>query len=146
MPRKHKKANKQLLFIKSKKNQQQISFFLDTFMKKQKKIIKFFFSDALKAIKNEHLNKRLFFRSCKYMFAYVHKNYCAFCLLVCFFSAFCAFFLYVGFLCKKMKSPNYLIYITTLRPANLLKKRLWHRCFPVSFVKFLRTPFLTEHI
>ena len=24
----------------------------------------------------------------------------------------------------------------------LLKKRLWHRCFPVSFAKFLRTPFL----
>ena len=28
-----------------------------------------------------------------------------------------------------------------LRPATLLKKRLWHRCFPVNFVKFLRTPF-----
>ena len=27
---------------------------------------------------------------------------------------------------------------------TLLKKRLWHRCFPVNFVKFLRTPFLTE--
>ena len=25
-------------------------------------------------------------------------------------------------------------------PATLLKKRLWHRCFPMSFVKFLRTP------
>ena len=24
---------------------------------------------------------------------------------------------------------------------NLLKKRLWHRCFPVNFAKFLRTPF-----
>ena len=24
-----------------------------------------------------------------------------------------------------------------LRPATLLKKRLWHRCFPVNFVKFL---------
>ena len=31
-------------------------------------------------------------------------------------------------------------------PAILLKKRLWHRCFPVNFVKFLRTPFLTEHL
>ena len=29
-----------------------------------------------------------------------------------------------------------------LRPVNLLKKRLWHRCFPVNFVKYLRTPFL----
>ena len=27
------------------------------------------------------------------------------------------------------------------RPATLLKKKLWHRCFPVNFVKFLRTPF-----
>ena len=27
-------------------------------------------------------------------------------------------------------------------PANLLKKRLWHKCFPAKFVKFLRTPFL----
>ena len=33
-----------------------------------------------------------------------------------------------------------------LRPATLLKKRLWHRCFPVNFEKFLRTPFLTEHL
>ena len=29
-----------------------------------------------------------------------------------------------------------------LRSATLLKKRLWHTCFPVNFVKFLRTPFL----
>ena len=29
-----------------------------------------------------------------------------------------------------------------LRPATLLKKRLWQRCFPVNFAKFLRTPFL----
>ena len=33
-----------------------------------------------------------------------------------------------------------------LSPAALLKKRLWHRCFPVNFVKFLRTPFFTEHL
>ena len=33
-----------------------------------------------------------------------------------------------------------------LRPATLLKKRLWHRCFPVNFEKLLRTPFLTEHL
>ena len=26
-------------------------------------------------------------------------------------------------------------------PATLLKKRLWHRCFPVNFAKFLITPF-----
>ena len=34
----------------------------------------------------------------------------------------------------------------TLRPATLLKKRLWYRCFPVNFAEFLRTPFLTEYI
>ena len=28
------------------------------------------------------------------------------------------------------------------RPATLLKKRLWNRCFLVNFAKFLRTPFL----
>ena len=26
--------------------------------------------------------------------------------------------------------------------ATLLKKRLWHICFPVNFAKFQRTPFL----
>ena len=35
--------------------------------------------------------------------------------------------------------------VVGLKPATLLKKRLWHRCFPVNFVKFLRTPFFTEH-
>ena len=29
-----------------------------------------------------------------------------------------------------------------LRPAASFAKRLWHRCFPVSFAKFLKTPFL----
>ena len=29
-----------------------------------------------------------------------------------------------------------------LRPATLLKKRLWHKCSPVNFVKFLRRSFL----
>ena len=32
--------------------------------------------------------------------------------------------------------------VAGLRPATLLKKSLWHRCFPVNFAKFLRTPFL----
>ena len=31
--------------------------------------------------------------------------------------------------------------VVGLGPAALLKKRLWHRCFPVNFAKFLRTPF-----
>ena len=33
-----------------------------------------------------------------------------------------------------------------LRPATLLKKKLWYRCFSVNFVKFLRTPFLPENL
>ena len=36
--------------------------------------------------------------------------------------------------------------VPDLRPATSLKKRFWHRCFPVNFVKFLRTPFLAEHL
>ena len=36
--------------------------------------------------------------------------------------------------------------VVGLRSATLLKKRLWHRCFPVNFAKFLRTPFFAEHI
>ena len=31
-----------------------------------------------------------------------------------------------------------------LRPATLLKNRIWYRCFPVNFAKFLRTPFLQK--
>ena len=27
-------------------------------------------------------------------------------------------------------------------PATLLKKKLWYRCFPTNFGKFLRAPFL----
>ena len=33
------------------------------------------------------------------------------------------------------------IYISSLRPVTLLKKGFWHRCFPVNFAKFFRTPF-----
>ena len=33
-----------------------------------------------------------------------------------------------------------------LRPATLLKKRVWHRCFPVNFTKFLGTPIFIENL
>ena len=36
--------------------------------------------------------------------------------------------------------------VADLRPATLLKKRLWHRRFPVSFTKFPRTTFFTVHL
>ena len=32
--------------------------------------------------------------------------------------------------------------VAGLRPASLLKKRLWHWCFPVKFLKFLKKSFL----
>ena len=31
-------------------------------------------------------------------------------------------------------------------PATLLKKRLWHRSFPVNFAKLSRTPFFIEQL
>ena len=39
-------------------------------------------------------------------------------------------------------SVSFLNKVAGLRLANLLKKRLWHKCFSVKFAKFLRTPFL----
>ena len=36
--------------------------------------------------------------------------------------------------------------VADLRPATLLKKRLWHRCFPMDFAKFLKALFFTEHL
>ena len=38
-----------------------------------------------------------------------------------------------------------LLYERCFRPTTLLKRRLWHRCFPVDFAKFLRTPFLQNN-
>ena len=39
--------------------------------------------------------------------------------------------------------PESLFYkVVGLKPATLLKKRLWYWCFPVNFAKFLRKPFL----
>ena len=38
------------------------------------------------------------------------------------------------------KQPPKVLYEN--RPATLLKKRLWHRCFHVNFAKFSRTSFL----
>ena len=35
---------------------------------------------------------------------------------------------------------------TCARVSISMKKRLWHRSFPVKFAKFLRMPFLTEHL
>ena len=45
---------------------------------------------------------------------------------------------------KHLCQSLFLNKIAGLGPATLLKKRLWHRCFLVSFAKFLITPFGTE--
>ena len=34
----------------------------------------------------------------------------------------------------------------TILPTTLFKKRLWPRCFPVNFAKYLRTPIFIEHL
>ena len=36
--------------------------------------------------------------------------------------------------------------VAGLRTATLLKKRFWYRCFTVNFLKFLKTPSITEHL
>ena len=33
-----------------------------------------------------------------------------------------------------------------MKTPVLLKKRLWHKRFPLNFAKFLRKPFFTEHL
>ena len=43
---------------------------------------------------------------------------------------------------KHLCQSLYFNKVANLRPATLLKQRLWHRCFPVNSAKFLRTPFL----
>ena len=43
-------------------------------------------------------------------------------------------------------SVSFLNQVTGLRPATLLKKRLWLMCFPANFEKFLRKPFFIEHL
>ena len=36
--------------------------------------------------------------------------------------------------------------VAGLRPATLLKKRFWHRSFPVNFAKYLRTAFFIASV
>ena len=44
---------------------------------------------------------------------------------------------------RQLCQSRFLNKVTGLRPVK--KKRLWNRCFPVNFVKFLKTPFFIEH-
>ena len=36
--------------------------------------------------------------------------------------------------------------VAGLTPITLLKKTLWHRCFPVNFENFIRKLFFTQHL
>ena len=50
---------------------------------------------------------------------------------------------------KFLRERFFLTKAAGLRPATLLKRRLWHGCFPVNFAKFLRTTedlLRTEHL
>ena len=49
---------------------------------------------------------------------------------------------FVKFTGKHLCQSFFFNKVAGLRPATLLKKRLWHRCFPVNFARFLRAPFL----
>ena len=51
----------------------------------------------------------------------------------------------VSFLIKLQASDLFFNKVAGLKPATLLKKRLWHRCFLMNFEKFLRKLFLKEH-
>ena len=42
---------------------------------------------------------------------------------------------------KKLKETN-----GFSKEDSFIKKSLWHRCFPVNFAKFPRTPFFTKHL
>ena len=46
---------------------------------------------------------------------------------------------------KHLSQSLFLNKAAGFRPANLLKKRFWHRCFPVNFEKFLRITFFIEY-
>ena len=53
----------------------------------------------------------------------------------------CVFRNFAKFTGKRLCQNLFFDKVAGLRPATLLKKRPWHRCFPVIFVKFLRTTF-----
>ena len=48
---------------------------------------------------------------------------------------------FTKFTVKHLRQSLFFNKVAGLRPATLLKKRLWYGCFPVNFVKLLRTPF-----
>ena len=53
---------------------------------------------------------------------------------------------FAKFIGKHLSQSLFINKVAGLRPATLLKKKLWGKCFPLNFAKFLRTPFFTEHL
>ena len=51
---------------------------------------------------------------------------------------------FVKFTGKHLRLSLFFNNVAGLRPATLLKKTLWHRCFPMNFAKLLRTPFIEQ--
>ena len=49
---------------------------------------------------------------------------------------------FAKFIVKHLCQSLFFNKVAGLRPETLLKRRLWHRCFPMNIAKFLRTPFL----
>ena len=47
---------------------------------------------------------------------------------------------------KHLRQGLFLNKVESLRLSTLFKKRPWHKCFSVKYAKFLRTPFLTNHL
>ena len=58
----------------------------------------------------------------------------------------CSLKIFTKFAGKRMRQGLFFAKVAGLRPANMSKKKLWHRCFPVNIAKFVRTPFFTEHL
>ena len=51
---------------------------------------------------------------------------------------------FAKFTLKNLCQSLFFIKVTALRTATLLKKRLWHWCFPVNFAKF-RRPHVSDY-
>ena len=47
---------------------------------------------------------------------------------------------------KHLRQSFFFNKVASLRPATLLKKRLWHRCFPVDFGEISKNTFFTKHL
>ena len=52
---------------------------------------------------------------------------------------------FAKFIGKHLYQSFFFNKVAGLRPATLLKKRSWHKCFPVDFATFLRISFFIEH-